>query len=66
MRIRRGRRRINWECRKKTEGFKVHLDHEQYNKSGKEPNSRNQALRQEYASGSVTNGQSEGLSVVLH
>ena len=42
------------------------MDHKQYSKSDEEPNNRDQVLRQEYASGDVTSGQSEGQSVVLH
>ena len=50
---------------KTEEGFEDNLNHKQYNKEDEVPNIRDQVWKQEYASGDVRSGQSEGLSVVL-
>ena len=47
------------------EGYKGYLDHKQYKQEEEEANSNDQLKRQGIASGDVTSGQSEGLSVVL-
>ena len=47
------------------EGYKGYLDHEQYKQEEEEAYSSDQLKRLGIASGDVTSGQSEGLSVVL-